>query len=199
MRTTTLAAAVALLGLAALPAIASAETAHVASSVNLRTGPDADYPRITTLRAGQRVEVYGCINDWSWCDVASGRDRGWVSATYLQYDHGGRRVAINRSGASLGLPVLSFVLGTYWDEHYRNKSWYAQRGQQEQRHPQHAASPQSGRSASPTRNAAQPQRQPQQQQPQQRQQGTQKPQAQQQQQRDAKHDDKDRKDERRPR
>ena len=188
---TTLAAAITLLGLAALPAVASAETAHVASSVNLRTGPDADYPRITTLRAGQRVEVYGCINDWSWCDVASGRDRGWVSATYLQYDHGGRRVAINRSGASLGLPVLSFVLATYWDEHYRNKSWYSQRNQQAQRHPQHAASPQTGHSAS-TRNAAQPQ-QPQQQQ----QRGAQKPRAQQQ--RDAKHEDKERKDERRPR
>ncbi len=135
---TTFAAAIAILGLAALPAVASAETAYVNSSVNLRTGPASDYPRITTLGAGQRVEIYGCIDDWSWCDVSTSRDRGWVSAGYLNYDYSGRRVAISSSGAKLGLPLLSFVLGTYWDEHYRSKSWYSQRSQWQQRHPQHA-------------------------------------------------------------
>lgn len=126
------------LGLLAVPALASAADAWTRSAVNLRTGPDADYPRIVTLRGGQPLQVYGCISDWSWCDVSSGGYRGWVSAGFLDYERNGRRVQVSVSGASLGLPVLSFVLGTYWDQHYRGKSWYAQRPQYEKRHPQHA-------------------------------------------------------------
>ncbi|MFT4256851.1 MAG: SH3 domain-containing protein [Pseudoxanthomonas sp.] len=126
------------LGMLAVPAIASAETAYTNASVNLRTGPDADYPRIVTLRAGQRVEIYGCINDWSWCDVETGRERGWISSAYLDYDYRGRRVGVSRYGAEIGLPILSFILGTYWDDHYRGKSWYSQRSHWENRTPAHA-------------------------------------------------------------
>ncbi|MFT3762773.1 MAG: SH3 domain-containing protein [Pseudoxanthomonas sp.] len=137
------------LGMLAVPAIASAETAYTNASVNLRTGPDAGYPRIVTLRAGQRVEIYGCINDWSWCDVGVGRERGWISSGYLDYDYRGRRVGVSRYGAEIGLPVLSFVLGAYWDNHYRGKSWYSQRGHWESHPPAHAGRSQNQPNRSP--------------------------------------------------
>ncbi|WDS36143.1 SH3 domain-containing protein [Pseudoxanthomonas sp.] len=119
----------------ARPAEAS-ERAYLTSSANLRTGPNADYPRIVSVSSGTRVEVFGCIDDWSWCDIATRGERGWVSASYLDYDNGGRRTRIYGNGASLGLPVLTFVLGTYWDAHYRSRSWYGQRSRWEQHPPQ---------------------------------------------------------------
>ncbi|MCD9028583.1 SH3 domain-containing protein [Luteimonas sp. BDR2-5] len=135
----TLTATLLALGLLSLPVMASAATtAWTNAAVNLRTGPAADYPRILTLRAGQPVEVYGCINDWSWCDVSQANNRGWVSAAFLDYDTGGRRIALSSYGARSGLAVLDFVIGTYWERHYRNTSWYGQRSHYEQRHPQHA-------------------------------------------------------------
>ena len=135
-----LAATLALATIGLVPSTASAATraGYVNASVNLRTGPAADYPRIVTLRGGQRVQIFGCINDWSWCDVSAAGYRGWVSAGYLDYDNNGRRVGISRQGAGIGLPVLSFILGNYWDEHYRGKPWYGQRSQLQQRHPQHS-------------------------------------------------------------
>lgn len=118
------------LGMLAMPAIASATaTAHTNFTVSLRTGPDAGYPRVAALRAGTPLQVHGCINDWSWCDVAIGYDCGWVSAGYLDYVDRGRRIAVNRYGASIGLSILHFVFNAYWDNHYRNRAWYAQRRQ----------------------------------------------------------------------
>lgn len=125
-----LTATCALLGLLAAPAIASAATtAHTNAAVNLRTGPDAGYPRVTTLPAGTALQVYGCINDWSWCDVGVGRERGWISAGLIDYVENNRRLAISLNGQRLGLQVLGFTLDTYWDTHYRNRSWYGQRQQ----------------------------------------------------------------------
>lgn len=141
------------LGLLAAPAIASAETAYTNAAVNLRAGPDAGYPRIATLRAGQRVEIHGCINDWSWCDISVGRERGWVSAGYLGSDYRGRRVAVSGYGTQMGLPVLGFVLGTYWDSHYRGRSWYSQRSHWEQHPPANTrknSRPQQGASNRPS-------------------------------------------------
>jgi uncharacterized protein YraI len=101
-------------GLALSPAVASAQAAYVSAPVVLRTGPDAGYPSIVTLPAGQQLEIYGCVNDWSWCDVSTGYERGWASAAYLDYDYSGRRVRVRSFGAQLGLHVLDFVLGSYW-------------------------------------------------------------------------------------
>lgn len=122
--------AIVALGMLAAPAMASAATtAYTNSAVSLRTGPDAGYPRVAALRAGTPLQVYGCINDWSWCDVGVGYDRGWVSAGYLDSYSRGHRVAVSRYGVNLGLPVIRFTFNSYWDSHYRNRAWYVQRNQ----------------------------------------------------------------------
>jgi len=161
------ATAVCALGVALLPAAASAESAFTSASVVLRTGPDAGYPAIVTLPVGQQVEIYGCVNDWSWCDIGTGYERGWVSAGYLDYDYRGRRVRIRTYGGEIGLRVLDFVLGPYWDEHYRGKAWYPQRDRWAQHPPARAVRPQPARrplqQAQPNR--PQPGRRPQQGQP----------------------------------
>lgn len=110
-----------------LPALASAQTAFTTRAVHLRAGPDKEYPLVTTIPAGAPVEVAGCVNDWSWCDVTVGPDRGWAYATGLVYPYEGRRVSVYDSGASFGWPVVAYDPGIYWDSYYRGRPWYGRR------------------------------------------------------------------------
>lgn len=132
-----LSAGLAAFGLLAAPAMASAATAWASGTVNLRAGPAADYPRIATLRGGQQVDVLGCLRDWSWCDVSASGHRGWVSGAFLDYGRQNQRARINKHGSASGLPIVTFTVSGYWNQHYRDQSWYGQRSRLEQRHPQH--------------------------------------------------------------
>lgn len=108
-------------------ALAQSDRGYTNTNANLRAGPDAGYPRIGTIPGGSSVQVYGCINDWSWCDVTWRGERGWLSAALLDYDYSGRRVRVAGYGAQIGLPILSFVFDSYWNDHYRSSSWYGER------------------------------------------------------------------------
>ncbi|WP_430389798.1 SH3 domain-containing protein [Dyella sp. 20L07] len=100
---------------------------YVTGQVNMRAGPDLGYPSVITLDAGTEVSIQGCVNGWSWCDVITGDNRGWVGGNYLQEDYQGQRVFIPSYGAQIGIPVITFVFGSYWDSYYRNRPWYGQR------------------------------------------------------------------------
>jgi uncharacterized protein YraI len=114
---------------------AHASDGYLVSNANLRAGPDTDYPIITTLRSGEEVDIQGCIDDWAWCDVIIGGDRGWVAGRLLQEEYENRRVYVSEYGSRANIPIVSFVLGSYWDQNYRNRSWYGQRTQWSNRHP----------------------------------------------------------------
>lgn len=107
--------------------IAQAADGYVTGNVNLRAGPDVDYPRIDTLPAGTRVDIQGCTEGWEWCDVITMGTRGWVAGTYLQYDYQAQPVVVQDYGARIGIPVISFVIGTYWGNYYRDRPFYSQR------------------------------------------------------------------------
>src|SRR5881396_590552 len=86
--------AAALLGafLFAAALAANAQEAFTTRTVNVRAGPDTSYPTVAVLGPGAPVQVMGCLDDWSWCDVAFADNRGWVYSPYLSYVYQGYRV-----------------------------------------------------------------------------------------------------------
>jgi uncharacterized protein YraI len=100
---------------------------YVTTNVSLRAGPDSGYPDVAMLYAGTPVVIEGCVDGWSWCDVINGDSRGWMPANYLQQEYEGRRVLIPEYGVRIGIPVIAFVFGSYWDSNYRHRSWYGER------------------------------------------------------------------------
>ncbi len=116
------------------PAFAFANDAFVVADISLQSGPDQEYPPIGDLPAGTEVDVQGCIEGFSWCDVVVGGDRGWIPGSYVEEEYDSHPVFLIDYGPRIGVPVVSFSIGTYWDAHYHNRPFYAQRGEWTQRH-----------------------------------------------------------------
>jgi len=114
---------------------ASAQEAFTRQAANVRAGPDRSYPLVAQLGPGAPLRVMGCLDDWSWCDVAFEDNRGWVYAPFLLYSVPGDRVSLYTYGPSLGIAIVGFSLGGYWDEHYRQRPWYGGRADWERRAP----------------------------------------------------------------
>ncbi len=128
----TLAAAIAL----TIPLAATAQNAFTTRGVNMRAGPDSSYPLVASLPPGASVSVGGCLNSYTWCDVYTGNVRGWVYANYLSYPYQSTQVPIYNYGPALGIPLITFSIGSYWDNNYRGRPFYGDRGRWES-HPWH--------------------------------------------------------------
>lgn len=120
----TLLMAAAAIGVLLAPAVAEAASARITGNVNLRTGPGSQYYKIATLPSGAPVEVFGCLNGYTWCDVGYGGLRGWVTARYLSVFY--NRNVFLPSRPIITLPFLAFDFG-YWDRHYQGRPWYSHR------------------------------------------------------------------------
>lgn len=112
---------------ALLPVAAYASLAVTTQGVNMRAGPDASYPRVAALGGGVQVDVVGCVQGWQWCDVIAGPNRGWVYAQYLSYYYNNVPTPIYYGGPALGIPLISFSIGPYWDDYYRGRPWWNNR------------------------------------------------------------------------
>ena len=112
---------------ALVPIAASANPAVTTQAVNMRAGPDPSYPLVATLGPGFNVDVVGCADGWQWCDVVAGPNRGWVSAGYLSYAYYDRPTLIAYGGPTLGIPLVSFSIGNYWDNYYRARPFWNNR------------------------------------------------------------------------
>lgn len=111
----------------AVPALAQAADGFVTGNVNLRAGPDSEYPLIVTVPVGTPVNIQGCTTGWEWCDVITMGTRGWVAGTFIQYQYQNQPVLVQEYGANIGIPIVSFVIGTYWSNYYSNRPFYRQR------------------------------------------------------------------------
>jgi uncharacterized protein YraI len=132
------AAAVLVAGAAFLPsAAAQAATAFTTGSAEMRAGPDYDYPVVRVIRDDRAVEVFGCLNDWSFCDVGYHSDRGWVAGDDLAVDYRSRRWSIVEGGPYIGLGFVTFSFGSYWDNYYRGRPFYHDRARWERHYHDH--------------------------------------------------------------
>lgn len=109
----------------ALPLAAAAQEAYTRGSPTLFAGPSPEYPAVARLAPGQPLNVVGCTDGYGWCDVVLPDGlRGWVAANRLEYDYAGDTVPLASYGAAIGVPIIGFTLGNYWNNYYRDRPWY---------------------------------------------------------------------------
>ncbi|WP_105133682.1 SH3 domain-containing protein [Burkholderia sp. BE12] len=119
---------VVLAGLAAAPGVADAQSsAYTNSPAELYAGPAPDYPVVAEIPPGTALDVFGCLSNYAWCDVALPGVRGWIDAQLLDYPYQGSYVPLLEYGAIIGVPVTGFAIGAYWDRYYRHRPWYPDR------------------------------------------------------------------------
>lgn len=113
-----------LMGTAAAQAAPGFSTANV----NMRTGPDVEYPAVDVIPEGDPVDIRGCLRDESWCDVIWAGNRGWVYSEYLAFERRGEYVSLPDVGpAAFSVPIITFAARDYWDRHYVGRPWYRDR------------------------------------------------------------------------
>jgi uncharacterized protein YraI len=125
----------------AVPALAHAADGYVTGNVTLRAGPAPDYPLIALIPAGTEVDVQGCTDGWEWCDVIAYGNRGWIAGNYVEYEYENQPVLLPAYGAQIGIPIVTFVIGSYWDNHYRNRPFYRERSRWYRRPIEHRPPP----------------------------------------------------------
>src|SRR5512139_3739347 len=103
--------------------------AYPISNVNLRAGPDTDYPVIVMVPDRAPIEIQGCLGDYTWCDVVFQDSRGWMRSIYLAGSYQGYYYPLRDYAPRLGYPVVEFDIGEYWDAYYQDRSFYQERPQ----------------------------------------------------------------------
>jgi uncharacterized protein YraI len=110
-----------------MPAAALAAPGIVTTTVSLKAGPGEGFPTVDRIPGGARVNIHGCFRGKAWCDVSWLDDRGWVSSRYLQYLYRNRYVYLPDYVDEIDVPIVPFVLTTYWSSHYAGRPWYHRR------------------------------------------------------------------------
>lgn len=106
------------------PTAALAAPGIVTVSTGLRAGPGAGFPLVDRVPEGARVNIHGCLRGNAWCDVSFSDDRGWVSSQYLEYLYRNHYVYLPDYVDQIDVPVVPFVLSSYWSSYYEGRPWY---------------------------------------------------------------------------
>jgi len=110
-----------------MPTAALAAPGIVTTTVSLRAGPGEGFPTVDRIPGGGRVNIHGCLRGTAWCDVSWSDDRGWVSSQYLEYLYRNRYVYLPDYVEEIDVPVVPFVLTSYWSSYYVGRPWYHRR------------------------------------------------------------------------
>ena len=110
-----------------MPTAALAAPGIVTTTVSLKAGPGQGFPTVDRIPGGARVNIHGCFRGVAWCDVSWSDDRGWVSSQYLQYLFRDRYVYLPDYVDEIDVPIVPFVLTSYWSSYYAGRPWYQRR------------------------------------------------------------------------
>jgi len=110
-----------------MPTAALAAPGIVTTTVSLRAGPGEGFPTVDRIPGGAGVNIHGCLRGTAWCDVSWSDDRGWVSSQYLEYLYRNRYVYLPDYVDEIDVPVVPFVLTSYWSSYYAGRPWYHRR------------------------------------------------------------------------
>ncbi len=113
--------------LLAFCAMAGAQNAITTGSADLYAGPDDSYPVVAQVDSNTPLQVMGCLDDWSWCDVDTYGARGWLFAPLISYRYEDGYVPLYSYAPSLGIAIEPFALDDYWDRYYHDRPWYPRR------------------------------------------------------------------------
>lgn len=127
--------------LLAFSAAAMAENAVTTDIARVRAGPDGSYPEVGELDANTPLQVMGCLDDWSWCDVVFGPNRGWIYSPEISFQYDGGYVPFYSYAPTLGVAVVPFSIDAYWGRYYHDRPWYRERDQWMQRPLHHQRPP----------------------------------------------------------
>src|SRR6201996_715541 len=116
---------------------AMADNAVTTDSAGVYAGPDSSYPEVAQLDPDTPVQVMGCLDDWSWCDVAFEGSRGWLYSPDISFAYQGGYVPFYSYAPSFGISVVSFSVDSYWGHYYQGRPWFAQRTEWEHRTVEH--------------------------------------------------------------
>ena len=110
-----------------MPTATLAAPGIVTTTVSLKAGPGEGFPTVDRIPGGSRVNIHGCFRGKAWCDVSWSDDRGWVSSRYLEYLYRNRYVYLPDYVDEIDVPVVPFVLTSYWSSYYAGRPWYHRR------------------------------------------------------------------------
>ena len=111
---------------ASVAALIADTNASVTTDVNLRAGPDTDFPAIVVIPSDEYVTIYDCIEDLSWCDVSYADHRGWVAADYIRPFYQTRFMTVQEYAPLVALPSAPFDIKLYWTSFYRDQRFFGE-------------------------------------------------------------------------
>jgi uncharacterized protein YraI len=110
-----------------LPSAALAAPGMVTTNVSLRAGPGDGFPVVDRIPGGSHVNIHGCLKGDAWCDVSWSDDRGWVSSDELQWLYRNNYVYLSDYYNDIDVPVVPFVIGSYWSSYYAGRPFFHRR------------------------------------------------------------------------
>ncbi len=88
------------------PAFAISGTAN--ADLPLRSGPGPMHNIIGTVDRNAIVEVEGCVETGTWCQVTANGQRGWVWGANVTAQRGGQTMVITEQRQQLQVPVVTY-------------------------------------------------------------------------------------------
>ncbi|MDR3495920.1 MAG: SH3 domain-containing protein [Ancalomicrobiaceae bacterium] len=114
----------AILAISTFSTAAGAADGVATRSDTLRAGPGTSYPAVADVSSGDRLEIFGCLSGYSWCDVAAEADRGWIRGSRIDFLRNGTRYRISEGYSDFGLVIATFALNDYWGNYYGERPWF---------------------------------------------------------------------------